>query len=88
MKHEEKKLKVKTVPIEITHNGEKYTGVAWPLGTSCNEDGTECYEMDVTLNNEHLGTIYCSANGHCKMRTLSDQELVDKIGQEIILWFG
>jgi hypothetical protein len=79
-----KKEKTTDVPLEFSHNGEKYYGIATPLSGSCLE--SECFEYDITLNNEHLGSIYCDRDMKCIMRTLADKELVKKIAQEILLW--
>jgi hypothetical protein len=77
--------KTEEVPIAIEHNGKRYNGKAIPLATSCSEN--VCYELDVTLNDEHLGTIYCGNDLKWSMRNISDQGFVDKIGEEILLWY-
>ncbi len=79
------KNKTQTVPVDLEYNGIKYTGTAVPLSTSCVEGA--CYELDVTLNNEHLGTIYCGSNGVWTMAHIADQGLVDAIGQVILMWY-
>lgn len=81
----EEKYKRQPVPLNIMHRGKKYEGVAMPLSTSCTEGA--CYELDITLNNEHMGTIYCGNDMHWKMKDVPDQELVNKIGDEIQLWY-
>jgi hypothetical protein len=79
------KYKKEPVPLNITHNGVKYEGLATPLSTSCAEG--VCFELDVTLNDDNLGTIYCGNDMHWTMKNMADQELVEKIGQEILLWY-
>ena len=83
----EKKEKYKTelVPLEVFYKGESYTGFAKPISSSCHDD--VCFELDITLNGEQLGTIYCSQNMQWKMKNVSDQGLIDKLGEEIALWY-
>jgi hypothetical protein len=81
----EEKYKRNPVPLSITHKDKHYEGSATPLSTSCSEG--VCYELDVTLNNENLGTIYCGNDLHWTMKGIPDQELVNKIGEEILLWY-
>jgi hypothetical protein len=80
----ETKYKTEIVPIEIEYKGQKYTGEARPLASSC-RDGV-CFELDVTLNNEILGTIHRTSGGW-KMDKMTDQGFVDAIGEEIFLWY-
>jgi hypothetical protein len=77
--------KTEEVPIDIVYKSQLYKGKAVPLATSCSEN--VCYELDVTLNGENLGTIYCGNDLRWKMRYVQDQGLVDKIGEEILLWY-
>jgi hypothetical protein len=77
--------KTETVPLELEYNGRHYKGMATPLNTSCREE--VCFELDVTLNGEHLGTIYCGNDMKWKIRGFTDQGLVDKIGEQILLWY-
>ena len=83
----EKKNDYKTayVPIEIEHNGKKYKGEAKPLADSCRDN--VCYELDVVLNGEYYGTISAEKNLKWKIRNCVDEELVNKIGEEILLWY-
>lgn len=87
MKKETKVVKNEDVPLEFEHRGVKYYGMALPLASGCRESD-HCYEMDVTLNSEHLGSIYCDRNGRCTMKNIADKELVDKIGEQIVLWYS
>jgi hypothetical protein len=73
------------VPIGLEHNGVTYQGSARPLATSCREG--VCYELDVTLNGEHLGTIYCGNDYKWHLQHQADQGLTDKIGEQIFLWY-
>ena len=77
------KYKIQPVPIEIEYKGRFYRGVGIPLSTSC-EQGV-CFELDITLNNEHLGVIHCRRE-NWKMKHV-EQGLVDAIGEEIFLWY-
>lgn len=81
----EEKYKRQPVPLSILHQGKNYEGTATPLSTSCAEG--VCYELDVVLNNEPMGTIYCGNDMRWMMKGLCDQELVNKIGEEILLWY-
>lgn len=86
MEKKHKTVKTEDVPLEFEHKGVRYYGMALPLHSNCIEG--QCYELDVMLNNEHLGTIYCDKNMHCRMKNIADQELVNKIGEEILLWYS
>jgi hypothetical protein len=73
------------VPLNIEHKGTRYEGIASPLLSSC-RDGN-CYEFDVVLNNEPLGTIYSGLDHQWVLQNLADQELIEKIGEQIRLWY-
>src|SRR5688572_14123461 len=77
-------LEKEPVPIEIEYNGETYTGEAIPISQTCH-DGV-CDELDITLNDQHLGIIKCTKSGW-KMDGAKDQGLVDAIGEEIFFWY-
>jgi hypothetical protein len=79
------KYKTETVPLSLQHNGKIYKGEAVPISTSCLKE--VCFELDVTLNSEHLGTIYCGNDLQWKIRNFADQDLVNKIGEQILLWY-
>ncbi len=72
------------VPLEVEYNGELFKGEAIPLNQTCH-DGV-CDELDITLNDQHLGIIKCTKSGW-KMDTVKDQKLVDAIGEEIFFWY-
>ena len=72
------------VPLEIEYNGETYKGEAVPISQTCH-DGV-CDELDISLNDEHVGVIKCTKSGW-KMDGLEDQGLVDAIGEEIFYWY-
>lgn len=72
------------IPIEIEHKGKAYKGEALPIPGSCH-DGV-CDQLDVTLNDEHMGIIRNTPSGW-KMKYVKDQKLVDAIGEEILLWY-
>lgn len=80
----DKSYKTRPVPLELTHKGIAYKGIAVPAAQTCH-DGV-CFELDITLNSEHLGLIHYKNNGW-KMDWVRDQGLVDAIGQEIFLWY-
>ena len=76
--------KTANVPIDITCRGKQYQGKAVPLSSTCH-DGV-CFELDVELNNKHLGIIHGDEKGW-RMNEVNDQQLVDAIGEEILLWY-
>jgi len=76
--------KLKVIPIKIEYNRNTYSGEAIPIPSSCH-DGV-CFELDITLNKEHLGIIRCTKEGW-RINNVKDQGLIDKIGEEIFLWF-
>jgi hypothetical protein len=72
------------VPLEFDLDGEHYSGHAIPVKNSCTKE--VCFELDVTLNAEHLGNIYCSKDMNWTLKG-ANQRLVDKMGQIIALWY-
>jgi hypothetical protein len=76
--------KSEIVPIEITYKGQKYTGEGKPLSASCREG--VCFDLDITLNGEYLGTIHNTKMGWTMDRA-TDQDFVNAIGEEILLWY-
>lgn len=75
-------LEQEAVSLEFDYKGKMYKGEALPFPHSCH-DGV-CDELDVTLNNEHLGIIRRSEKGW-KMKYIKDQKLVNTIGQQILV---
>ncbi|MEW6467410.1 MAG: hypothetical protein AB1458_00715 [Bacteroidota bacterium] len=78
------KYRSRPVPIEIEYQGRMYRGQGIPVRGSCKEG--VCFELDITLNNEHLGVIHCTDKGWT-MKHVKDQGLVNAIGEEIFLWY-
>lgn len=74
------------VPLDFVHHDSLYVGEAWPLPGSCKEG--MCSELDIILNAENLGTIIYNENKTWSMRNVSDQELVNRIGEEIVQWYA
>jgi hypothetical protein len=77
--------KDEAVPLTIFYGGKELTGEAVPLSTSC-RTGT-CYEMDVVLNGERLGTIYCGNDMKWTLQGGNDPDLAEKIGEQILMWY-
>lgn len=75
--------KALTVPLEFEYKGQEYRGIGVPVISSC-ENGV-CQQLDITLNNKHLGVIKCSKNGW--KLTDTPQGLANAIGQEVHLWY-
>jgi hypothetical protein len=80
------KYKSEPVPLDFTHNGNRYQGTAVPLATSCREG--VCFELEVILNGRSVGTIYCGTDMRWVLKGATDQQLVEKIGEEILLWYA
>jgi hypothetical protein len=81
----EERYKSEEVPLEFEHKGLQYKGTARPLATSCREG--VCFELDVVINDTEMGTIYCGNDMRWTLKGCTDQELVNKIGEEILLWY-
>lgn len=77
-------LEKEPVPLQLEHDGKTYKGEAVPIPETCH-DGV-CPELDITLNDEHLGILHNMKSGW-KMDEVTDQKLVDAIGQEVLLWY-
>jgi hypothetical protein len=77
-------LEAEPVPIEFEYEGKTYRGEALPISQTCH-DGV-CDQLDVTLNDDYLGTIRCMKSGW-KLDGVEDQGLVDAIGEEIFFWY-
>jgi hypothetical protein len=77
-------LEKEPVPLQLEYNGKIYRGEAVPIPQTCH-DGV-CPELDITLNDEHLGILHTMKTGW-KMDEIKDQKLVNAIAQEILLWY-
>jgi hypothetical protein len=78
------KYKTEVVPLELNYKGRTFVGQARPLRGSCSEG--VCFELDITLNDEYLGTIHSTKSGWT-MDKISDQEFINAIGEQILLWY-
>jgi methyltransferase-like protein len=85
METKNKEHKTDPIPLSFTYQGKKYTGLAQPIKASCNDD--VCFEMEIILNREFRGTISCGSNLKWSGKGAVDQQLIDKIGEEIVLWY-
>ncbi len=74
-----------TIPLLFHHNGTAYSGFASPIKNSCSKDA--CFELEVTLNGQTLGTIACGQNMIWRLEGITNQAFIDKIGNEIVLWY-
>jgi hypothetical protein len=77
-------LRKEPVPLEFDYGGKSYKGEAIPIAQAC-ADGV-CHELDITLNDSHLGIIHNMKSGW-KMDEVKDQKLIKTIGEEILLWY-
>jgi len=76
-------LEAEPVPLKFEYKGQFYEGEGVPIVDTCHEG--VCYELSVTLNDEHLGIIKCRKSGW-KMDGV-EQGLVDAIGNQVFLYF-
>ena len=76
--------KFETIPLRFDFKKKTYAGYAVPMMSSC-RDGI-CNELDVTLNDKHMGVIRCTKDGW-RMTDVKPQALVSAIGEEIFLWY-
>jgi len=77
-------LEKEPVPLQLEYNGKTYKGEAVRIPETCH-DGV-CPELDITLNDEHLGILHNMKSGW-KMDEVKDQKLIDAIGHEVLLWY-
>lgn len=76
--------KTERVPIDIIYQGKRYKGEANPIPSSCREE--VCFDLDILLNGKSIGVIHSTMDGW-KAEKEVDQELIDAIGEEILLWY-
>lgn len=77
-------LEREPIPIELELMGKKYKGEALPVLHTC-ENGVPA-QLDITLNNEHIGIIRHLKSGW-KMELVEEKALVKAIGKEIDAWY-
>jgi hypothetical protein len=77
-------LEKEPVPIQFEYKGKTYKGEGIPIPEACH-DGV-CFELDVSLNNGPVGTLHRMKSGW-KMDGVTDQKLVDMIGEAVQLWY-
>ena len=78
--------KTETIPLNFEHKGQNYNGASKPITASCNENDV-CFEFEVVLNGEFIGNINSTSSLKWTLKGITDQELADKIGTEIVLWY-
>ena len=78
------KTKTNTVPLVFEYNGKPYKGMGIAVSDSCREG--VCFELNIFLNDENLGTIY-SENGDWVVPAIKDRGFINTIGQQILLWY-
>lgn len=78
-------VKTEIIRLAFTFNNKKYQGFAVPLPDSC-LDG-KCDNLDITLNDEHLGMIRLTEKGW-RMTNVKPQKLVTMIGSQIEDWYN
>jgi len=79
-----RELEEEVIPLEFEYNGTVYKGEAVPVPDAC-EAGV-CYQLDITLNEEHMGIIRSAKTGW-KMDLVKDQKLINAIGDVIRAYY-
>ena len=74
----------KPIILDFVHHGDTFIGEAKPILDSWH-DGV-CEELAVELNGVALGTIRFTPKGW-RMDANLDQEIVDAVGAQILLWY-
>ena len=77
-------LQKEPIPIQFEYEGEIYAGEAIPISQTC-VDGV-CAELDVTINDQHIGIIKRLKN-NWKIDGAKDQKFVDAVGEKIEEWY-
>jgi hypothetical protein len=80
-----KDLQKDPIPLEIEYKGKSYKGEAMPITQTC-YNGV-CTKMNVTLNDEYIGTIRYLKSGW-KMSGSTDQKFINAIGKAILAWYS
>jgi hypothetical protein len=75
-----KQLEVHPIEIEFEYREKSYTGDALPILASCLNG--QCFQYEITLNNETLGIIRSMKSGW-KMHSTDDTGLIRAIGKAI-----
>jgi hypothetical protein len=73
------------VPLSVEYNNKLYTGTAVPVPTACKEGA--CFNLDITLNKEHLGIMRHDGN-KWKISEIKSQGLTNAIGEQINDWYA
>jgi len=74
-------LEKEPILLNFTYNTKEYKGEAVPVQETCH-DGI-CEELDVTLNDEHMGIIRRLKSGW-KMDNQKDEKFIQAIGEAIV----
>ncbi|MDE3060635.1 MAG: hypothetical protein KGJ06_06450, partial [Pseudomonadota bacterium] len=65
------------VPLRLDYSGKHYEGTAMPVPASCQQGA--CFDLDITLNNEHIGIMRQTPAGW-KISEIKSKGLVNAIG--------
>jgi hypothetical protein len=79
-----RELEEQVIPLEFEYKGTTFKGEGVPVPGTCHNG--VCYQLDITLNDEHLGIIHSGKSGW-KMEQVKDQPFIDAIGQEIMVYY-
>lgn len=72
------------VSIDLEYKNKAYKGLGIPVMSTC-EKGV-CYELDITLNDQHMGILRCTPKGW-KINEVKQQGLVNAIGNYVAEWY-
>jgi hypothetical protein len=73
-------LEKEPIPLNFTYREKEYRGEAIPVPETCHD--AFCEELDITLNDEHLGILRRMKNGW-KMDGQEDKRFVQAMGEAI-----
>jgi hypothetical protein len=82
---EDKKYQQEPLPVHAECNGRQYSGLARPIPESC-RDGI-CHSLDVFLDHNIKGTIFCREDHVWKSDDIEDGKLVACIGECVLNWY-
>lgn len=77
-------LEKEPVPIQFEYKKKEFSGEGIPTPRVCDDE--DCTELGISLNEENLGIIHCTAKGW-KMKNVKDQKFVNVIGRQIANWY-
>lgn len=77
-------LLMQVIPLSFSDGTRTYQGTAVPVFDSCTN--VFCSELDITLNDKHLGVIHLTKNGW-RLPKPATQKVATLIGRQLETWF-